>query len=384
MVSSFMPPHLGGLETAAESMFQQYQAAGRQVRWVASRIPRTLPKQEHERLRVPCWNGLEEWLGVPWPIWGPQGIRAIQELVRWADVLHVQDCLYFSSAVTVWQACRLRKPVIVSQHIGFVSYQSLWLRNLELLAYHMMGAWVLRHVSHIVYCTPTAEEYVIALLRHSPANATLIPYGIDTNRFRPAADQERVGIRRTLGIPADKRLVLFTGRLVEKKGIDLFVDVSRARPEEHFLIVGDGPRRPAKTANLSWIPAVLQAEMPQIYQAADAFLLPSHSEGFPLSILEALATGLPVITSTGQTFAKQLHDDGACLVAERACQAFSEALDRLFGIPGLADNVGRRARDLTIQRWSLEAMGARYNALVEQLCSTSLPGQRVDPEAGGS
>src|SRR5437016_2915538 len=99
IVSSFMPPHLGGLEVAAKAIFDTYVKARFEVRWVASRVPEEAMPYEDGRIRVGCWNGLERWLGVPWPIWGPAGVREVTRLVRWADVLHVHDCLYMGSAL---------------------------------------------------------------------------------------------------------------------------------------------------------------------------------------------------------------------------------------------------------------------------------------------
>ncbi len=366
-----MSPHLGGLEVAAESICRLYVEAGCRVRWVASRVSPPTASQYGERILVPCFNGLEQWLGVPWPVWGPGGMREIARLVRWADILHVHDCLYFGSAVAAWWASHARKPLLLSQHIGFVRYHSAILNGLERLAYGTLGRWVLRGASHVAFCTPAAEEFVTGLLGRRGVSATTIPYGIDTERFAPPSPLERNIARRTFGLPEDHRIVLFAGRLVEKKGIDIFLEVSRRRPLEHFLIVGDGPLRPGKTERVTWIPFVPPEQMEKVYQAADVFLLPSHGEGFPLSILEAMATGLPVVTSTGQTFAGVLEQEQVCLAVERTPVAFDKALNHLWETPGLASAMAARSRQLVIQRWGLNAMGSRYLALLRALTGKS-------------
>jgi glycosyltransferase involved in cell wall biosynthesis len=364
VVSSFMPPHLGGLEVAAETIFNAYVAAGHEVRWVASHTPKSLPTREGLRVRVGCWNGLEEWFGVPWPIWGPKGIREIAQLVQWADVLHIHDCLYLSSAMTLLFARRQRKPVLLSQHIGFVPYRSSFLRGPEYIAYHTLGRAVLLRCSHVVFCTPSAEQFVTGWLGRRLPNVSSVPYGIDTARFRPPTSAERVAARISLGIPEPARVVLFTGRLVEKKGVELFLEVARRMSSLQFVMIGNGPLRPAPTKNLIWIPFVPPERMEIVYRAADIFLLPSHGEGFPLSVLEALATGLPVIASKGEPFTQRLERESACLSSERSPDGLCQAVDRLVVDTQFTRALAARARELAVREWSLELMGARYLALI--------------------
>ena len=89
-----MPPHLGGLEVLAENLFRAYKEAGCEVRWVASREPVTAPEFDDGRIRVARYNWSERRLGVPWPVWGPQGWRHISQVIHWANIIHIHDCLY--------------------------------------------------------------------------------------------------------------------------------------------------------------------------------------------------------------------------------------------------------------------------------------------------
>jgi glycosyltransferase involved in cell wall biosynthesis len=371
MVTHYMPPHPGGIETVAESLFNMYKAAGFQVRWIASRDPVNTMSRESGTIRVRCWNGFERWIGVPWPVWGMEGVKELARLVQWADVIHVHDSLYFGSALTVLMTSRARKPVLLSQHIGSVRYPSRILNALERVAYSTVGRFVLGRASHIVFCTPAAEEFITALLREQSFAASFIPYGIDTRRFRPPTLEERVAARKNLNLPDSSWTVLFAGRLVEKKGVNLFLEVTRRMPSHHFLMVGDGPIRPADADNLTWIPFVPQDKMEKIYHTANVLLLPSHSEGFPLTILEAMSAGLPVITSKGQTFANLLKSEGACIVTERTSTAFGEALSQLWETPGLTAAMAARSRELVVRDYSLEAMGKRYLALVRELAAST-------------
>ncbi|MBI3458000.1 MAG: glycosyltransferase family 4 protein [Candidatus Rokubacteria bacterium] len=370
MVTHYMPPHIGGIELLADSLGRAYAAAGHEVRWVASRVPADAAPGELGRIRVSCWNGLERRLGVPWPVWGPAGARELARLCRWADVLHVHDCLYLGSLLTVALARRWRTPVLLSQHIGFVRYPAAVLNAIEHLAYRTLGRAVLRRAARVVFCTPSARKFVTALCGGVPRTAADIPYGIDTGRFRPPRAGERGEARRRLGLPVSERVVLFAGRLVEKKGADLVLEVCRRSPALHFLMVGDGPLRPpeaTRPATLTWLPSLAPDAMPTAYHAADVLLLPSHGEGFPFVILEAMAAGVPVIASKGEAFTEVLEREGACLAADRAPAALAGALRRLWETPELGPVLASRARAVVRREWSRETMEARYMALIGEL-----------------
>jgi glycosyltransferase involved in cell wall biosynthesis len=361
-----MPPHLGGLEVAAETIFDAYRTAGIDVRWIASRVPENLPPDGDSKIRVRCWNGLENWFGVPWPIWGPAGVKRLCDLIRWADVVHVHDCLYLCSALAVFVARQFSKPVIISQHIGFVSYPSILFNGLERVAYSTLGRAVLRGASYIAFCTPAAAEFVTELLEPMHSPASLIPYGIDTERFKPAPSQKR-SVRDQFRLPEESPLVLFAGRLVEKKGIDLLLQVIRLTPRCHFFIVGDGPLKPEPAKNLTWVQFIPPEQMAAVYQTADVFFLPSHSEGFPLAILEAMASGLPVVTSRGQTFGEIIEREGAGVLSDRTATAFCQRLNEIFDWPEQTSSMKLRARQLVKRDYSIAALGTRYLELVNAL-----------------
>lgn len=83
LVTSYMPPHLGGIERIAENLFTGYTDSGAEVRWVSSRAPADAPRREDRRTRVPCFNLVEDLLGVPVPIWGPTGWAEVKRLTQW-------------------------------------------------------------------------------------------------------------------------------------------------------------------------------------------------------------------------------------------------------------------------------------------------------------
>lgn len=370
IVTHYMPPHIGGIELLAESLYQAYTAAGHEVRWIASRVPATAAQEEGGRIRVGCLNVFERTLSVPWPVWGVEGARRLARLVEWADVIHVHDCLYMSSALTVRLARRHRKPVLLTQHIGFVRYSLALLNGIERFANYTLGRAVLRGASHLAFATPAAEEFVTSLLDGRPDNATTIPNGIDTNRFIPPSPTRREEARRDLKLPDLRPVVLFVGRLVEKKGISHVAEVCRRAASYHFLVVGDGPMKsllPTGSQNLTWLPHVRPEEMHKIYRAADIFLLPSHGEGLPIAVQEAMASGLPVIISNDEVFAAAIEREEACVAIERKADAILNALNLLTESSEMKPELVRRARSMAERDWSLDSMAKRYLSLISNL-----------------
>lgn len=133
---------------------------------------------------------------------------------------------------------------------------------------------------------------------------TTIINAIEPEIFRPRLKK---AARKALSLPSDKKIVLFTGRFVKEKGIDVLLDAipSVGKEDFLFLLVGGGfdetlidswlrenPGAPVKK-----IPYLPYERMPMLYNAADAFVLPSYEEGMSRSVLEAMASGTPVVAS---------------------------------------------------------------------------------------
>lgn len=367
IVTHYMPPHLGGIEIVAECLFRAYAAAGHDVRWIASRIPKESAAHENGRIRIPCWNSLESQLGVPWPVWHPRALHEVKQLVNWADVVHVHDCLYMGSTMTVWLSARLQKPVVLTQHIGLSDFKSPALMKIQQVAYHTLGRLTLLKASHLVFCSPRAKEYASGLLGRRMSVWSYIENGIDMDRFHPPTESEKEWARKKYRVSASKLVVLFVGRLVERKGVTIVQDLVQALPFIHFLIVGDGPMKPSLGANQTWHPHVDQDKIQEIYHAADVMILPSHGEGLPLCVQEAFATGLPTILSCEDNYATELRDHEACMAVPRTHKLFKEAIEQLEKDSILRSRLGANARQLAQDHWNQKIMAQRYLDLLMQL-----------------
>lgn len=134
------------------------------------------------------------------------------------------------------------------------------------------------------------------------APITVVNNGIDTRRFIPATPESRLSARRELGIAADVRVVGFVGRLAMGKGQDVLIATMNLLPQAHLVLIGDGERRGAleqQAADLGVVDRVVFAgdrpDVETVLVAADVFAMASESEGLPLSVLESMACGVPVV-----------------------------------------------------------------------------------------
>jgi glycosyltransferase involved in cell wall biosynthesis len=207
-----------------------------------------------------------------------------------------------------------------------------------------------------VYCVrQTAVERYRRLYPGLANRFVFTPTWADTSVFGPAASeserlQTRASVRAELGVPRDAEVLIFVGRLDRQKDPLLLLEaVSHTlarRPNVHLLIVGDGVMRPAVEAaarnaplagHVSLLGARAPAAIMRLLQACDLFVLSSAYEGMPIAVLEALATGVPVVsTNVGEVGLVVRNGVSGMLSHDRTAGTFAAAVcAALDGIEGM-------------------------------------------------
>ncbi|HIQ23347.1 MAG TPA: glycosyltransferase [Planctomycetes bacterium] len=238
-----------------------------------------------------------------------------------------------------------------------------------------------------------AESHGEYLARHEgcPAHKVrVIPNGVDTQRFRPGRDG--VVVRRRLGLSPESPVAGIVAALRPEKHHELFLQAARRvlrnRPDAAFLIAGDGPRRSAleqMAQRLGLEKAVrfvgTREDIPELLSAIDVFVLTSHMEANPVSILEAMACGKPVVATRVGSLAETVHHGRTgFLTSPGDAQQIAHRVLELFADRRLAVAMGRRGRDLVLRRWSSQRMVRGYEQLLVDLYRSKC--RRLSTSAG--
>jgi len=232
-----------------------------------------------------------------------------------------------------------------------------------------------RSVREITCVSKDIERWLVEKVRVR-ARVTQIYSGVDTERFRPGPDGHE--IREELGIPKGAPVLGTLSRLDPiKDHPTLFAAFARVRerhPGAHLLVVGDGPER-EKLEGLRGPGVHLlgnRLDAPRVLRAFDLFVLPSRNEGISNTILEAMATGLPVIASRvgGNPELVEEGETGRLVPAGDAEALAGALLDYLDGPePRRAHGSAGRAR--TIAHFSIASMVAGYEAVWARVTATT-------------
>jgi glycosyltransferase involved in cell wall biosynthesis len=216
------------------------------------------------------------------------------------------------------------------------------------------------------------------------ARRVSIPNGVDVRRFRPAVADERRALRTRLELP-DGPVAVYVGRLVAEKRVERLIEafgrLRERHPDATLAIVGGGVCETA-LRRIAGPGVRFVGEVDDVapwLRAADLFVLPSGAEGLSNALLEAMATGLPVV-ATRVGGALDVVDDGHSgrLVAVDDPTELRDALCELLdpAASGLRADLGRRARAAVIEQHALESVAARLTDLYREVGPAAM--RRVD------
>lgn len=219
----------------------------------------------------------------------------------------------------------------------------------------------LRHAAAVIATTPELAARASRLARR----VELIPNGVDTARFRPAASRPTNQPKR----------VLYVGRLSAEKNLGAVITGTGYVGDAVAVMVGAGPLRDqletqARQAGVVVeLPGVVdQRRLPEVYASADVFVLASFTEGHPKVLLEAMACGVPCVASdcAGN---RSLVTDGrtGLLFDPREPRHLADCLQRVLKDPALARRLAETARAEIVARYDLRALVEREIALVRQV-----------------
>jgi glycosyltransferase involved in cell wall biosynthesis len=244
--------------------------------------------------------------------------------------------------------------------------------DVKVRAYNHVDRWSLRHAAHVVTTSASFSRMLAA--RGVPASRiTVLHNGV---REMPVTASAVAAARLALGLEDGERVVLTIGRLSREKGHAHLIRAAASwQNGARLVIVGDGPERQALerlVRNLGVGARVVLAgatsHVAPFYALADVFVLPSLSEGSPNVLLEAMASGLPIVATRVGGVPEIAADGVTALLGPPKNPAFiARAVDRLFKEPELGQRLGAAARSTVLSHHTPEQRAATLSQLYAAL-----------------
>jgi D-inositol-3-phosphate glycosyltransferase len=381
IVSTFAPPHVGGLEVVVEQQARSLAEMGHDVTVFTSRHDADLPRDEridgYRVVRTPVFNALERRTGVPFPLWGARSLIPLTKLVRRADVVHIHDVYYQPTGLAAVVARLTRRPLFVTQHVSLVEHDSRAVMGVQRFIYATIGARLWKWSRGIVAYNTMVQRFLAD--RGVPAEKVHLTYnGIDVEAFRPGDRSTRRAVRDRHGLPQDKPVVLFVGRLVPKKG---YRELVGAHHEDYEIVLaGPGAVPDEIPPGVTFLGPVERSELLDLYQASDVFAFPAVGEMLTLVMQEAMACGLPVVATADEAYEGYGLDTSAISLVPAEPDSLRRTLTGILGDDEQCQRMSAYSRELALTRFDWRRNSASLATIYQSAGprgAAQLPGPMV-------
>jgi len=232
--------------------------------------------------------------------------------------------------------------------------------------------------SHVVAVSGGVKQHLCRCLNLPDDQVKMIWNGIDAEKYRPADGGNRADEHSG---NADGLVIGTAARLAPMKGLEYLIDalaIVRDRGGAFtWRVAGEGGSRAKLERHVSqrgledrvkWLGRV--DDMSGFYPTLDLFVLPSLSEGFPLTNIEAMASGVPVLSTRIAGIPEAIHDgEQGLLVSPRDTQGLAAAIERMIADPTLRKTMGRNARQRVLEEFTIQRTAENFAALYRSLQS---------------
>ena len=338
-----------------------------------------------------------ESLGIAVEVLGPRryGILAFPWFI--ADIAHIQRKLVelvHKHGVEIVQTHLLRMldflvltlrdgrglPIVLwtIHNVNFLPMGQGWLLGAKRLVFRLLYRLTANKVGAFIAISDEVEESMIRQIGPIQDRIVTIPNGVDVRRYgKPCI--EKGALCQQLGLEHDSRLIVTVGRLTEQKGhchlINAAATVISRYSEAHFLFIGDGELKGALQARVEELGVSqhihflgIRNDVPDVLAVVDLFVLPSLWEGLSIALLEAMASGNPVVaTGVSGTTQVMIPGETGLIVPPGDSQALAEAIMQLLSDPARAKAMGLAAKRHVEANHSAQKQADEHMALYRRL-----------------
>lgn len=364
----YYPEHTGGVETVSFNLVKHYREGGHGVRWVAADVLPRFRNANEDDVPIRAWNFTEEKLGFPQPVPYPEVFVKLYNNIRWCDVVHLQDCLYLINILTFIFARFFKKPILITQYAKFIPYVQLYKRVLQAVAYQTIGRLMFGTADKVVFITQNVRDNMMHI--NPTKMRDIVHLGVDTDFYSPLPTPERIRLRNKLTGNPDIPIILFVGRMVERKGVHLIKPLVARHQEWFWILVGrpdDFNPGDWGMKNLTYINNATEEQLKELYAVADILVHPSTGEGVTLIASESLASGTPVVISEESLYEVDEKERDVFFSTSPDVEAVGKSLTQALADPIQLDKVRIRCREYALSRLSWRKMSEHYLVLLDTL-----------------
>jgi glycosyltransferase involved in cell wall biosynthesis len=318
---------------------------------------------------------------IAWPsryAYAPQLGRALRCEVGAFDLVHIHS-LYLYPTWAAARACRQAGVPYILRPLGtLTSYQAQRSRRAKQIYDGTLGRGIVEGASLLHYTSEQEKSEAEASGYSGPSR--VVRLGVSTETF---ADLPPRGLFRARHPAIGARpVVLYLGRLAPKKGFDLllpaFAAVREGCPDAHLVLAGPDSNGYAHTVRhlvdrygltdcVTFTGLLAGKEKLAALRDADVWTLPSYAENFGVAVVEAMATGLPVVITDRVDIHPEVTAAGAGLVVPCAVEPLAQALRHLLENPSERTRLGSQARHAALERYSWDAVATEVISMYEEI-----------------
>lgn len=350
-------PYRGGLETHVEEISKRFAKAGFDVKVYSTDPSGKLPKrQSKDGFEIFRFRSLS-----PKRIYffAPELYNALAK-VKDVDIIHAHGYPNFPALASAAAKSANRKPLVFTPHYGGYDVQTMGTGIWRIFAkkfYNLsIGRYIIQNADTVVAVGKSEREALRRKFDVEEGKIRYIPNGVNTQIFP-----------RTVENVGDKKTVLYVGRLEKYKGIHFlikaFKKIETLHPEAKLVIVGSGPYkedliRLASSLNLhskvKFLQNIPEKSLMQLYQSSCVFATLSQFEAQPIALVEAMASGLPVVATNVGAIGELIrdHETGLLLDFPPKEETLVELISFLLKNDNFSKKIGAEARKLILSTFS--------------------------------
>lgn len=327
------------------------------------------PSEERDGYRIWYFPKQTEFYKVSLPL-----AKWLREHASRFDLIHIHSVFSFSTIAAAKAAQRAGVPYLV-RPLGVLNRWGMEQRRpwLKTWSFRLLDKPLLDHAAGIHFTSIQERDDASSLGLHSPAK--ILPLGFDLQEFDHLPSP--ASFHSAFADTADRPLVLFLSRLDPKKNLEGLLQAwKQVKGPARLVISGDGDARYVSHLHqyagqlglgdrLLWT-GRLEGELKRAaLAAATLFVLPSHSENFGIALLEAMASGLPCISTKGVALASE--SENAVRISTTQPDSLASVIQELIDNHEESARLGTAARELVANRYSLLAMGSALKTWYEEV-----------------